>query len=235
VSVSSCVHVSAPLFVAKMLIRPPTLDDHYRWELEWIDTDVWQPGQLQRIRKADLESHMQREHSALSEKLQHARSQLESATRAAQMCIAKQKSLLGSVEALGSMVFVLGRADAELKAVPVSSTCKVVDFTSKKDLPRGHRMSVAERVRHTPHYLRSGPEKLWVGLDMKINPHAYGHVGAVEAQEMVWDAAYRSPLEASDVQRLLALPAPVQLALPFLRTPLEVRCSSSSSARSANL
>ena len=186
----------------------------------WIDTDVWQPGQLQRIRKADLEAHLKREQEVVGKKLSEARETFAAAVKVMDECTRKRTSILSSVEALGSMTFLLERASAELIALPM--------------LPRGEESAprcksgkslAAGNIRRIPHHLRSAREKLWVGLDMKISPDSYKHVGPVEAQEMFWDAAYRSPLEPNDVKRLLALPSPVNIALPFLRTPHEVRHS----------
>ena len=72
------------------------------------------------------------------------------------------------------------------------------------------------RVRHMKPAERSRDEKRWVALDCLINPIAYGHVSEQEAEEMKYDADYAPTLPPEDIERILALPRVLQLALPFL-------------------
>jgi hypothetical protein len=86
------------------------------------------------------------------------------------------------------------------------------------------------RAKHTS--ARTEEEKSWVALDVLIHPHRYAHVTEEEAEIMKYDKGYHvwrdekkikgGDVEPEDVIRILALPNPINLALPFLFTMREI-------------
>ncbi len=120
-------------------------------------------------------------------------------------------------------------AAVEAQTALESEALRGTDFSGGKKRPRRRRrpgggglQSAAARVRATPHRNRTDDEKRWVALDAVANPQLYHHVTLAEAEEMRWDALYYTRLDREDVLRVLSLPPQVQLALPFLHTPVEV-------------
>jgi len=60
-------------------------------------------------------------------------------------------------------------------------------------------------------------------MDVILNPDKYSHVSEIEAEEMKFDPDYAINFTIEDIQRMLNLPPQIQLALPFLYTPLEMK------------
>lgn len=94
--------------------------------------------------------------------------------------------------------------------------------SDRRQRRRRSQLSIAGRIRITPHQNRTPDEKRWVALDAVVNPRLYHHVTLAEAEEMRWDALYYTRLDREDILRVLSLPHQIQLALPFLHTPNEV-------------
>ena len=94
---------------------------------------------------------------------------------------------------------------------------------SKAKAAMKQKGSLADEIRLKNGEDRTKEEKMWVSMDVIINPEKYSHVSEVEAEEMKFDPDYSIKFEPNDINRLLNLPSQIQLALPFLYTPLEIK------------
>lgn len=65
-------------------------------------------------------------------------------------------------------------------------------------------------------------EKQWVALDILVNAELYQALSVVESEELELNDEYKTELRAEDVTRILESPHEIQLALPHLKTPVEV-------------
>lgn len=79
-------------------------------------------------------------------------------------------------------------------------------------------------VRRKDHELRTKDERQFVGIDLVLHPDAYKHVSIVEAEQMQFDDDYQCELTAENIRRIANMSPEVSLALPFLRSKVELNC-----------
>ena len=209
--------------------------------LQWTDSDAWQPGYVQRLETAELVKIL----AAEGRKLQSAADEAEKMSEQAQELydnVSRQEAKLArTMEGVGALFSLLNtaledssftrdpEAAVEAQTALENEALRDTDVNGGKKRRRPRRLrgggglqSSAARVRATPHRNRTDDEKKWLALDAVVNPQLYHHVTLAEAEEMRWDALYYTRLDREDVLRVLSLPPQVQLALPFLHTPVEV-------------
>ncbi|TMW64502.1 hypothetical protein Poli38472_011382 [Pythium oligandrum] len=116
------------------------------------------------------------------------------------------------------------------KAVPIeaadTSGSDKETFESKTQTSSEGRGGVlGEEVRGKKHTDRTPEEKAWVALDFLVNfAYYYKHIDADEVEIIQRHPDYQyKALKKQDIERLLALPARVSLALAFIKTNDELR------------
>jgi hypothetical protein len=81
-------------------------------------------------------------------------------------------------------------------------------------------------VRWLPASDRTAEQKQWVALDRRLWPQRYTRLSAEDERLYALDPAYKCTVPRGTLLRLLALPASPAQALPYLRSPDEVRLHS---------
>lgn len=197
---------------------------------------------MQRLETAELVRILAAEGRKLQSAAEDAEKKSERAQGLHEDLSRQEAKLASTMEGVGALFSLLNTAledpsfarepEAAVEAQTALETeaLRDTDFSGGKKRPQRRRrlggagglQSAAARVRTTPHRNRTDDEKRWVALDAVVNPQLYHHVTLAEAEEMRWDALYYTRLDREDVLRVLSLPPQVQLALPFLHTPVEV-------------
>merc|ERR1711871_1283017 len=88
--------------------------------------------------------------------------------------------------------------------------------------------SIAVKIRAMPADERNDEEKEWTSYDILLNPDLYPvltnpALNEADAEVYKYDEAYKSKLSVEALRRIIVLPEPLNLALPFLRTADEMR------------
>ncbi|KAG5177550.1 hypothetical protein JKP88DRAFT_281884 [Tribonema minus] len=83
--------------------------------------------------------------------------------------------------------------------------------------------NVGSIVRSKPSYERTAAEKAWVGLDHMLHPQLYSHLTEAQEEELEVDEDYRPIVPVSVAERIIRLDPRVNVALPFLRSPAELK------------
>ena len=205
---------------------------------KFVDTDVWQKGVMQRMLSVDISEHLDREQTTLERVLKEFNKTLSEVKSGIFKCDKDIKALMKEIDELKAVEeeMTKGWAKAMSKSVAVefeeqmkneNNAVSMDDGTEEKRKRAKESMkhgNLGDEVRLKNSEDRNKEEKMWVGMDVIVNPDKYSHVSEVEAEEMKFDPDYGIKLELKDIKRLLALPAQIQLALPFLYSPLEVKC-----------
>ena len=72
--------------------------------------------------------------------------------------------------------------------------------------------SVADAIRLKSGEERSKEEKMWVSMDVVLNPDKYSHVSEIEAEEMKFDPDCSIKFSIEDIKRMLNLPPQIQVS-----------------------
>jgi len=206
---------------------------------EFVNSDLWNPGVLQRMSTADLKHSLNKEQLALERRVRDLDRTLKQSERDLRASNRDLRALDGEAATVEDVMNAVVDAHKEATGRSVMQELKDMikeqERAAKLDEERAAEENlknkamkgtqgdcVAARVRHKKVSERSKDEKKWVALDVLINPIAYGHVSEQEAEEMKYDSDYAPTLPPEDIERILALPRVLQLALPFLFSEVEI-------------
>ena len=206
----------------------------------FVDTDVWTPGYMQRLKRTTLLNNMTKERQNAETALQKLTNDIEAnfnrckelsyimkrERNAAERLSAGSKAFKAvlykmniSAEALDATVDTLTEAQATAKVVERRRT---KEFDYNRAAAELGAENPAERLRMKAHELRTPEEKRYVALDLVVNPEAFYHLSPDEIEQMRFDKDYHTDLSRSDIERIFRLPALISLAMPFLFTAAEV-------------
>lgn len=206
---------------------------------QWVDSDAWHSGYLQRLEAAKLVELLEKERRTLLSVAEDSQKQDDQLKDRVLEVSCQTRKLLSKIEGLGA-VFSLLKGALECESFVVDLDVEVGEQNALENDNLGNSgvgengrlflhsrnkrtfSSAAERIRLTHHQDRNADEKRWVALDAVLNPQSYHHVTVTEAEEMRWDTLYYTTLTREDIIRVFSLPHEIQLALPFLHTPDEV-------------
>ena len=222
--------------LGKVDVEIGRVKDHHA---EFVNSDLWNPGVLQRMSTRDLKASLNKEQQALERRVRDADRELKQSERLLRASNRDLRALDGeaaTVEDVQNAVVdthkeATGRSVMQELKDMVAEQERALKIKEEKEAEenlqaRAHKSTsgdcVAARVRHKKATDRSTDEKRWVALDVLINPIAYGHVSEAEAEEMKYDPEYAPKLPPEDIERILALPRVLQLALPFLFSQDEI-------------
>lgn len=208
---------------------------------EYVDTDVWVDGVLQRLKTQDLKNHLNRELMDNENKKKTAIQELNDARDGIIHCSDRISLTRRNCDKIGIAAKSFQKSYQRYAAVTVSdltknlndhqeSAQKLEDVRRKdKDLSRMLDVmegngDIIDKIRLKDPELRTKDERKYLGLDMILNPEGYIHLTSLEIEQMKFDKDYHCDLSASDLKRIRDLPEQIQLALPFLNTDVEVDC-----------
>ncbi|GMH66094.1 hypothetical protein TL16_g04355 [Triparma laevis f. inornata] len=205
---------------------------------KFVDTDVWQKGVMQRMLSLDIKEHLEREQGTLSRVLTEFKRTLDDVRDGIYKCDKDIKRVMSDIEEIKAVEgeMTKGWAIAMAKSVAVEFEEQMKNENNAMMIDEGteerknkakaaltKKGSLADEIRLKQSEDRNKEEKAWVSMDVILNPEKYSHVSEVEAEEMKFDPDYSINFGVNDIKRLLNLPPQIQLALPFLYTPLEIK------------
>lgn len=210
---------------------------------ELIDSDVLNPGVLQRCVTKDLKRFLKQEYEKEKEKLmQNERdvnellSNIESSTTIQEGVVLDYDRIflaLGMIKKtyhgvkmtspVDMMNEILNKQDRakkiEDKVNTENSNGNLDDISLENSTASTH---LCQKVRGTETGLRSRDDRLFIAMDIQLYPEYYKSLSTTEMEEMKFDPGYKCDLDVTDLQRILKLPENVALAMPFLYTLEEV-------------
>eukprot|EP01040_Poterioochromonas_malhamensis_P013046 gene13046-14311_t len=206
-----------------------------------IDTDIWMEGVMQRCVTKELKSHLKKEMKRLEEEKLTFITELEEVKLRILNVSDSLAQRRRDVDKIAQAIKILFNAYDTLQQKKVEEMVdqmrqiqeKAMNLEVKrhKELnleklivssTMGNQISLIDKVRLKDYELRTKDERQLIGMDLILNPQEYLHLTSVEAEQMAFDEDYQCHLSKSDLQRILALPEAINLALPFLHTSEEI-------------
>ena len=83
--------------------------------------------------------------------------------------------------------------------------------------------TIADKIRIKPADMRLPNEKEFLSYDMLLHPEHYINVSEVDEETYKFDPAYNTTLTKEDLQRIVVLPEPLNLAMSFLKNETELK------------
>ena len=221
--------------LAKELQRIESCDTDY------IDTDVWVGGYMQRCRKVEVVKHMRKEVENSTGELVDLPEKLETFMKQAieingalrkekRLCHRMSVTLVIFREALDMMISV--PADRVVSQLNKEQAATIEEERKRaKDLEMNiteanegaaSSSTLIDRVRLKGLQHQSKDERLFTSLDLVMNPWCYSTLTEDDLAVMEVDVDYHSDLTLADLQRIDRLPVLISLALPFLHSKKEV-------------
>ena len=206
----------------------------------FVDTDVWTPGYMQRLKRITLLSSMTKERQNAEDALQKLTNDIEAnLNRCKELGYAMRREqnaagrLSAGVKAFKAVLYTMNISAEALdatvdKLMEAHATAQLVERRRTKEFDYNRAAAElgadnpAERLRMKAHELRTQEEKRYVALDLVVNPEAFYHLSSNEIDQMRFDKDYHTDLSRSDIERIFRLPMLVSLAMPFLFTAAEV-------------
>lgn len=199
-----------------------------------IDTDAWIEGTRQRLEKKTLIKNLSTEASTLQNQMENLQQKSKDLTEMAQekdrQYIEHSNRAEKLLEQEELLIALRNRLNDE-KAARFKNLRKKSSKTTPEDENSDANesdsddddMEIADRIRQKSSMKRTLEEKQWVALDSRICLSNYDKVPEREMEEMKFDKDYQTDLLKQDLNRILTLPARIELALPFLKSQAEVK------------
>eukprot|EP01041_Mallomonas_annulata_P002218 gene2218-4307_t len=205
---------------------------------EYIDSDVWVEGVLQRCKSKDLKKYLKTEHHQEKDKLLAMENEIAALLEKIVSIGEKQLKLERDCNKIGSALKSFQRVLSKVNINATSDVAKnMLTRQNKADLLEAKKRDeletdkkaarlgavlLADKIRVKDSELRSLDEKKFLGMDLIRNPDLYTHLTSSQMEEMHFDVNYHCNLSNADIQRIEQLPEQVALALPFLYTKEEI-------------
>lgn len=230
--------VSNGNYMGKINQNEIAIDGAYSTDNEFIDTDVYMGGYMQRCRVTEVIAHLSKELKRSSVQLIDLPIELEESQKKAN----EMRLTLRKERRICDRLFIALRIFEEcLKAMTALSPDQSISqlnnlqlFAQEEEEKRGmddklNRValelgtsSAIERIRLKNLAYHTKDEKLFMSLDLIIDPWAYSNLTPAEIEIMKNDILYRSDLTVADLERIDKLPPLISIALPFLLTSQEI-------------
>ena len=114
----------------------------------------------------------------------------------------------------------------EKKARAAKEGAKADEEMKKAEAERAKALganTAADKIRIKPADVRLPYEKEFVSYDMLLHPEHYINVNEVDEETYKFDPAYNTTLTKEDLQRIVVLPEPLNLAMSFLKNETELK------------
>ena len=207
---------------------------------EYVDTDAWIEGVLQRSKTKELKAHLKKDHEKRSPKSKKIRARNGCSTRRCSKL--KTRSTAPSVRPIKSQrpVQYSSESTENLKVLAPQKLMEEMNEqqgaasrgeerkereaklkamqADAKENAEENKVGSVEEVRKKDFELRTKDERKFCGIDLVVHQEAYLHVSMVEAEQMRFDEDYNCELTKQDIDRIHQLPEQINLAMPFIHT-----------------
>eukprot|EP00947_MAST-08B_sp_MAST-8B-sp1_P000928 g928.t1 len=206
-------------------------------DAKYIDTSVWHgEGNLQRVEVVNLSRFLDRESKLLQEAIDVAADELVAVDELiAQFAVTSEvvkkdakviRSQNSAVADLRQLVHQTAQdqirekeeADRRRELSMMDQRKKRLERRAARDCP-----SLRARTRRKAADSRTDDEKAWVSYDLLLNPDEYMDLDDADLEVYKYDEKYKCNLPLEALQRVVALPEALNLAMPFLRSADEIR------------
>jgi hypothetical protein len=199
-----------------------------------IDTELWSVGVLQRCHTKDLKKYLKQEIERAREKLEQSQRELEQRRLVLLDCSTRLDKTKRDGDKIFIAVDALSTVYNRLKETSIGDLVNDImhdqEVAETKEEKRRRRQNsqvnvvatAVEKLRKKDADARTRDERRFLALDLVMHPEAYADVSLIEAERMQFDEDYQCSLAKVDLDRIYKLSEEVNLALPFLQTPLEV-------------
>jgi hypothetical protein len=200
-----------------------------------VDTQMWSEGILQRTGTKDLRNHLDEEIKISMSKGQALVKELEGHREAVLECSTKLERVKCDSDKISIAVRVMERTYEKacefsivaLMKQSVQQQAEAEAIEKKKrdadeEIMDNSHLSTAEKVRRKNYDMRNKEERMFIAMDMVMNPEVYANISLIEAEQMSVDEDYQCELSQYDLERINNLPTSISLALPFLKSGSEM-------------
>ena len=204
---------------------------------KYIDSNTWHHFR-QRIKVDDLKKFLTREIGLLEEALAEANNQIKLTEKDQNSYAARDEKIAKASDIVNEQLkfMIQCREDAhiliaellkrEKKARAAAEGAKADEEMKKAEEERAEAMgakTIADKIRIKPADMRLPHEKEFVSYDMLLHPEHYINVSEVDEETYKFDPAYNTTLTKEDLQRIVVLPEPLNLAMSFLKNETELK------------
>ena len=217
---------------------------------EIVSSSVWNDGATQMFNKKTILKNLQAEYKSVkskceeieaelndyAHKIQEIKKVLEKSIDIAEMIVQEHRKLKDLEDQMSNNHY---EADIEDTTISITNNTESPDAMKKShgndekdesNKKEGHRkLSVKEILRKKDPNSLTNEEKQWIGIDLILHHEKFRHWSEHQFEQMKLDAdfsAFHHTLTEDQVHHLLALPARIQLALPFISSGLELQAHS---------
>lgn len=205
---------------------------------EFVDTDVWVEGVMQRVRNVDLKKYLNKELEIASQKKHENHQSILDLNEKLNLCSDQVALTRRDSDKIGMAAKSFMKTFQKYAAVTIADITKALseqhDAAERMEDLRKNEHDVnklanamkscdlVDKIKLKDPELRTRDERRYLGMDMVMHPEDYIHISILEAEQMQFDEDYQSDLTKSDLERIEKLPELVNLALPFLHTEKEI-------------
>jgi hypothetical protein len=203
---------------------------------KFIDSNTWNSFR-QRIKVEDLKKFLIREIGLLEEAVAEANNQLKIVEAEQSTHGAKDDNLIKALDVVKEQLkyMIECREDAHVPVAELmrrqkqendkAASAAKDDELKKAEEERAMALgatSLADKIRIKPADVRLPYEKEFVAYDMLLHPEHYMNVNEVDEETYKFDPGYHTSLSKEDLQRIVVLPEPLNLAMSFLKNEAEL-------------